>query len=86
MRFRTAVKLRRAIVFVLMFVGVAIGAIYNTFLAWIAVAAAFSLFWTDTCQKCGLPIFSMRGRDWKAQLNPFYVPTACSKCGNELGR
>jgi len=86
MRFRTAVKVRRAIVFVLMFVGIAIGAIYNTFLAWITVAAALSIFWTDTCQKCGLPIFSMRGRGWKAHLDPLYVPLACSRCGSELGR
>jgi len=86
MTFRTAVKVRRAIVFVLMFVGIAIGAIYNTFLAWISVAAALSLFWTDTCEKCGLPISYMRGRGWGAHFNPLYVPEACPKCGNELGR
>jgi hypothetical protein len=84
MRFLTAVKVRRAIVFVLMFGALASGAIYNTFLAWISFEAAISLFWTDTCGECGLPIANMRERGWWAHFNPLYVPKACSRCGNDL--
>lgn len=84
MKFQTAVKIRRAIVFVIFFDSLAIGIIFNTFLAWIAGAASLSLLFTDSCNKCGAIIFSMCGKGWRSVFDPLYVPSKCSRCGNKL--
>lgn len=84
MNYRTSIKIRRALVFIVVFICIIIGAKYDTFYAMIAAMSASAILFTDTCGSCGLIMFNMQGRGWKSYFNPFYVPEKCPRCNGIL--
>lgn len=81
---RAQIFVRRLLAFAAFFLAGAASQIDQSMLAFAAAGPMVLLILTDTCLSCGAVLVFWRGASFWTNMNPFYVPKVCTKCGNEI--